>query len=293
MSGNKNVGVDTNYNKPCDIPVINIQHAHDYSLALSSISGIYMIVEYWWKQYRNITQLSTDIITVIITYFVRKNNYSISYIFSIGGDSFGGNGHGRRYKSYWEQPNAFRGLDIIKIRTGYEHSLFLESNGCVWCCGNNDYGQLGLGHFHETKSLAPTVIHYFVIQKIKIKEIECGNFHTLSIDYNQKIYSWGRNNMGQCGHVKKGYINKPKLIASLEGYKIRNIDCGDAHSYCMTFDGEHYLWGINEFNECLVFDGQLIVNIPYCINKVIKQRAGGKNIKAVSLNGCLTNITVR
>jgi len=28
---------------------------------------------------------------------------------------------------------------------GYEHSLFLDEFGNAWACGNNQYGQLGLG----------------------------------------------------------------------------------------------------------------------------------------------------
>ena len=39
-------------------------------------------------------------------------------------------------------------LNIIAISaSGSDHSLFLNNEGKVYCCGNNDAGQLGLGHY--------------------------------------------------------------------------------------------------------------------------------------------------
>ena len=94
----------------------------------------------------------------------------------------------------------------------------------------------------------PKIVKYFIDNKINTINIECGAYHTLAIDSNNNVYSWGSNLYPQCGHGinpnKKGKregegefeehdrcINTPKLIICLSQYNIVNIGCGAFHSY--------------------------------------------------------------
>ncbi len=63
---------------------------------------------------------------------------------------------------------------IIKIATSNNHSLFLTLDGKVLACGNNNYGQLGLGHNDN--------INKFTKIGIKAKSISCGDFYIFVID---------------------------------------------------------------------------------------------------------------
>eukprot|EP00486_Rosalina_sp_Unknown_P014397 CAMPEP_0201596100 /NCGR_PEP_ID=MMETSP0190_2-20130828/192890_1 /ASSEMBLY_ACC=CAM_ASM_000263 /TAXON_ID=37353 /ORGANISM="Rosalina sp." /LENGTH=184 /DNA_ID=CAMNT_0048056325 /DNA_START=1194 /DNA_END=1745 /DNA_ORIENTATION=- len=133
---------------------------------------------------------------------------------------------------------------IIKIATGSEHTLFLEDNGTVWCCGDNAFGQLGIGFGDEDEEedededdiesvstpttinsnadddvsaiYTPQKIEWFIINCIKIVDIECGLYHNLAMDEEGRIYSWGHAKRGQCGNgeddIDMEYVDIPQLI---------------------------------------------------------------------------------
>ena len=134
--------------------IIDIKCAFNYSLALGTIN-IDIIIEHW---YRNIfinirttydhvqtsvsglfkLHIPLDIIHVI-SKFHGWSVYSTEY------SLYGGNGHGANSTNNkrWKKIQSFCNIDIIKIETGYYHSLFLEANGYLWSCGDNDHGQCG------------------------------------------------------------------------------------------------------------------------------------------------------
>ncbi len=88
------------------------------------------------------------------------------------------------------------------------------------------------------------------ISWIKIKDIACGWYHNLAIDYNGNVYSWGHNGAGQCGRDN----NDSFLIDSLKEHTIIKIKCGVQHSYAMSDNNEHFLFGHNKYNQCTLTD---------------------------------------
>ena len=114
----------------------------------------------------------------------------------------------------------------------------------------------------------------------------------MAIDNKNKVYSWGYNGDGQCGDGTDENIFIPKLIDSLKLYNIKKIKCGYNHSYVCTNDGNHYLFGNNEYNECIE-SGDNKVLTPYLINQQIDENINNGNddkiIKDIYL-GCETTI---
>jgi len=53
--------------------------------------------------------------------------------------------------------------------------------------GLNEYGQLGVGD--KVNRLSPTMVSY----AIKFREIICRFSHTIGIDLEGNIYTWGNN----------------------------------------------------------------------------------------------------
>lgn len=82
--------------------------------------------------------------------------------------------------------------DWSKIRIGIAHTLALKTNGTLWSCGRNDYGQLGDG---------TTTNRYGFIQVGTAADwidlatsINCN--HSLAIKSNGTLWGWGNNNAG-------------------------------------------------------------------------------------------------
>eukprot|EP00483_Globobulimina_turgida_P013043 UN13067 len=128
-------------------------------------------------------------------------------------------------------------------------------------------------------------------QRIIIIEIRCGLYHNLAIDVSGKCYSWGLSKRGQCGHgedvIDIECVETPQLIQYFVDNKcrIKQIECGNYHSFCKTRNAKYYLFGSNQHNQCLTFDGKSKVTLPHCINNIVKQKTNKKIIKAVYL-GC-------
>ena len=222
--------------------------------------------------------IPNDIIDVICMFYgVLSKTYSTST------DIVPGNGQGVDYDGNgWKEIETLKNKSIIKIATGWRHSLFLESNGNLYCSGYNGYGQLGINEENKSIKLKPIIINHFKLNNIKIINISCGYDHNLSIDINNKVYSWGLNNEGQCGifNLKLKDIYIPSLISTIKHIKSDKIRCGAYHSYVGTVDNKHYLFGSNHYNECMKND-EMNVKIPYLINKYIYQKTLGKTIKSV------------
>ena len=50
--------------------------------------------------------------------------------------------------------------DVQDISAGDEHSLILKTDGTLWACGNNEYGQLGDGTTTTRDTLVPVQISF-------------------------------------------------------------------------------------------------------------------------------------
>lgn len=135
-------------------------------------------------------------------------------------------------------------------------------------------------------------IEYFSKNNIKIKKIECGDYFSLALSTEGKLYAWGKNNYGQLGLGRLSSqlkIHVPNEIVIENNKKVTNIFSGEDHCSCTTEDEEGYIWGYG-------MDGRLgnkiktNMNIPTKINigeKIIKIACGGHHTAILSKNGTL------
>lgn len=132
---------------------------------------------------------------------------------------------------------------IVSAKCGYNHTICLTEDGEVYSWG---YGKDGaLGHSNFENSLAPKKIEYFSQNGLKIKKIECGDYFSMALTNDGKIYTWGMNNYGQLGlgqisHKLK--INLPTEVG-LRNKIVSEIFAGEDHCACVTEEGEGYIWG--------------------------------------------------
>eukprot|EP01084_Bolivina_argentea_P255836 430448_1 len=136
-------------------------------------------------------------------------------------------------------------VNIVQIECGCTFSMFLTMNGKIYVCGRSYNGALGLG------SNVGNVNGFRMIKKIKhlnIKQICSGDEHTLALNENGQLYSWG--NGGQLGHGTKTNVWSPKRIKYLEKKVIGMIDCGSDHSVVLAKNGLVFCWGRNIEFQC-------------------------------------------
>merc|ERR1712021_92276 len=159
------------------------------------------------------------------------------------------------------------GYRVVSTSCGKEFSGLVDVQGNVYMFGSPDNGQCGNntdGKFLERAGKEsyiyvdePTKVTLFVekdpktkkstpIRGVYVKEIACGNTHTVIIDDRNRAFSWGFGGYGRLGHSDTSTELVPRLIKFLDGPKrgIRKIVCGGNFNLAMSeIPGTVYMWG--------------------------------------------------
>lgn len=114
----------------------------------------------------------------------------------------------------------FHNMEIKKLKAIYNHSMVLTKSGKLYCWGNNNFGQLGLGPEHYAAKLyQPTQVQFdqFILDfdtnyshsliqvqqgvtKNSLVEIIINSFEKQQISApSHLIFSFGSNDFGQLG----------------------------------------------------------------------------------------------
>lgn len=165
-------------------------------------------------------------------------------------------------------------INIKSISAGKNHSLFLSNDGNVFCCGCNEYGQLGIinNDLDNTFYNKPFLQQTLSDNKNKIEIIKCGTDHSLFIDINKKeTYLCGNNIHGQIGNNKKDISHQYEIcLFKFQDYtnKIINGSCGVRHTCLLTEDRDSLItFGSNTVHQCSVKSNLDYIFEPYLLTK--------------------------
>lgn len=126
--------------------------------------------------------------------------------------------------------------------TGKKHTIFMTGSGEVYSYGFGEYGALGHGGIIELKFPKQ-------ISRISnVKNIACGEFHTLALISNGDLFGWGRGFEGQLG-IRKDVeaASSPMFLSFFYKNPITIISCGSYHSLAVDNKGILYGWGEARF----------------------------------------------
>lgn len=85
---------------------------------------------------------------------------------------------------------------------------------------------------------------------ISIKNVSCGEAHTIVVAENGSVWAAGDNKKGQLGTGNKDSLLKFGNIEFLKNVRIKKVSCGE-HTAAISYDGNLYLWGTSVFGEYL------------------------------------------
>ena len=116
-------------------------------------------------------------------------------LWSMGDGVFGRLGN--NLTSPFSSPVQVGALSVwTKITASRTHSLAIQSNGTLWAWGYNFYGQLGLSDITDRSS--PVQVGS-LSNWSKLNDPSTQAFHSLAIQSNGTLWSWGWNGYGQLG----------------------------------------------------------------------------------------------
>ncbi|SCM24834.1 regulator of chromosome condensation, putative [Plasmodium chabaudi chabaudi] len=111
--------------------------------------------------------------------------------------------------------------------------------------GSGECGQLPPEYCDEYIQTNPTAVRNL---PDNIDEVVCGSMHTIIKTKDDKIYSFGCNDMGVLGrktfsNSTKDPEHSPTLINFSFPSKIKKITCGDNHTAVLLYNGQVYIAG--------------------------------------------------
>jgi alpha-tubulin suppressor-like RCC1 family protein len=163
-------------------------------------------------------------------------------------------------------------MEIRHISCGALHTFISTKNNDIYACGNNEYGQLGLGNNINQNKFVKVNIEGIIGN---IKEIYCGTMHTFILMGNGEMYACGYNGYGQLG--LNNYISQYSFVKVNIDENIKQISCGLHYTIILTENNNIYVCGDNGY-------GQLGLDHTNMINKFQKVNIEGMTeiIKKIS-----------
>ena len=158
--------------------------------------------------------------------------------------AWGYNGYGQLgtgTTSNYSVPTAVLGEHVfVSVHAGESYSLGLDIDGKAWAWGYNYYGQLGIG-ITGGNVLEPTAVlgdHVFT-------NIVIGYNHSIGLDTNGKLWSWGQNNSGELGTNNNVWHNSPTEVYG--NHKFCYISAGWNFSHAIDENGITWAWGTQTY----------------------------------------------
>jgi alpha-tubulin suppressor-like RCC1 family protein len=138
-------------------------------------------------------------------------------------------------------PTEVPGLnEVVAVAAGFAHSVALSRDGTAMACGDNDYGQLGLGDTVQRDT-------FTVVAGLRVVvDIDAGYGHTIAATAEGGLYTWGTGRaIGHGGNDLTQRLVPTKVTGGgIDDAMVVQVAAGDYHSMAKTASGELYAWGV-------------------------------------------------
>jgi len=149
---------------------------------------------------------------------------------------------------------------VNQVEGGYCHTLIQTIDGLVYSMGCGDDGQRGDGRVlidddddeDDDEMVNTQQEQQPIVSPVKIpipaQSVAAGANHSVVLGTNGVAYTFGSNDVGQCGIINEGEpISTPTPVKlPHEAGKVIHISAGYAHTVMTTESGELYVFGQND-----------------------------------------------
>ena len=132
--------------------------------------------------------------------------------------------------------------DWAAVDAGAYHSVGIKADGTLLTWGYNAYGQLGSGSMIDAN-----VPSYVGDGLPGWRTIDAGAYHTAAIDGSGKLWTWGKNTMGQLGEGTTANKYSPEQVGSETTWA--SVRAGDEQTIAKKAAGTLWGFGRNNFGQ--------------------------------------------
>jgi hypothetical protein len=176
-------------------------------------------------------------------------------------------------------------VQVTKVASGRAHTVAIGDNGIVYTLGNNAYGQCGRQIVDDENyfgSQVVTMLESSTFNGEELKDVTCGQDHTIFITKSGKLFSCGWSADGQTGLGHYNNQQEPSLIeGDIKNENIVKVSCAGDCVLALNDKGEVFGWGNSEYNQILLDSNEQQINVPIQLKylnklgKIIDVAAGG------------------
>ena len=135
--------------------------------------------------------------------------------------------------------------DVKQICCGTYHVCIVKKDGSLWSCGNNKYGQLGLGDDNNRTMFNQVTTNI----NNDVKQIACGQYHTLLLKNDGSLWACGLNDYGQLGLGSTTNYKIFNKVTTNINSDVKEMACGDYHTFILKNDGSLWSCGNNKYGQ--------------------------------------------
>jgi alpha-tubulin suppressor-like RCC1 family protein len=161
------------------------------------------------------------------------------------------------------------GYTIKSVSVGGGHTIILMTNGTVWGCGYNEFGQLGIQSYDDNY----TFVQMIIPDGYTVDSIYCGAYNTFVVMQNGTVWGCGWNKNGSLGLSDNDDRNVLTQMTIPDGKTLQTISAG-VSTFMLMNDGSLYGCGTNEYGQLGLGDSvnrNTFVQIPIPENKIVNK----------------------
>ena len=168
-------------------------------------------------------------------------------------------------------PTVIQDFEVKEIKTCLNTTLAIDFQNNVWKIGTNEYENEG--------DMFLTIAKYRIdsttpikIENLKAREISTGQFHSIIIDDQNNVYTFGSNESGQLGLGDDQNRNKATQIPKI---KAKQVAAGGSHTVLIDEDNNVLTFGNNKYGQLGLNDNNNRLIPTHILNLKAKQVSAG------------------
>eukprot|EP01080_Neovahlkampfia_damariscottae_P004807 gene4807-8393_t len=129
--------------------------------------------------------------------------------------------------------------NIKKVVGGFSSTIIITNDGKIYGFGESSSGQLGI----KSDSIIYEPTEILSVKNLNIIDVACGYSHTLLLDNQFNVWSFGNNGNGQLGRNLFNVSKTEKIDKIKINIRFKSIFCGYYHSLILSENNELFTFG--------------------------------------------------
>ncbi|GLJ16737.1 hypothetical protein SUGI_0288000 [Cryptomeria japonica] len=164
-------------------------------------------------------------------------------VYTCGSNSHGQLGHGDTLeRTTPRKVERFNSLGpVLQIAAGVSHTMAVTEDGTLYTFGSGS--NFCLGHGDPRDEFQPRAVQAFKRKNIHVIRVSAGDEHSVALDSNGYVYTWGKGYCGALGHGDEVDKTTPELLTGIKEHRAVQVCARKRKTFVLSDDGLVFAFG--------------------------------------------------